>query len=213
MSSRAVLCLALLQITASLHGADWASIAATSDRSEDSMLLQAMADGDLETRLAICGSLTKREDPYLEGILSWLADTRGVFDGPQRELLLRVVLRGFDAARVAANSQALASLLGRVDEWKDPQLTGTLIVLAPRMGSASPHAAIMRIGDRLVSELLESGGVLPSQETALGLDFLAAAEAVGSADFLPACAQIARLAREKALVDRARAVAAALLAR
>jgi hypothetical protein len=213
MSSRAVLCLALLQITASLHGADWASFAATSDQSEDSVLIQAMADGDLETRLAICGSLAKREDPYLEGILSWLADTRGVFDGPQRELLLRVVLQGFDATRIAANRVALASLLDRIDQWKDPQLTGALILLAPRTDLVGAHAAIMLIGDRLVSELRESAGVLPSQETALGLDFLAAAEAVGSADFLPACAQMARLAREKALVDRARAVAAALLVR
>jgi hypothetical protein len=72
---------------------------------------------------------------------------------------------------------------------------------------------LMAVASRLVAELREDRGVIVSQDIALALDFLLAAEKTPGRDFLETCIAIARLSREKVLVDRARAVVKVILAR
>jgi hypothetical protein len=102
------------------------------------------------------------------------------------------------------------SLLARISQWKNPQLKGALLsfaVIAP--GSQGMHA-IMDTGAAVVQELESSDGLIPSEDAALALDFLSAARRTGRSDFFSYCAAIARLSRDKVLVDAARAAAAEL---
>src|SRR5208337_1341926 len=135
------------------------------------------------------------------------------------ELLLRYLLEGARSANpqdasllkwAVTNASALDALLFKITEWKSPQLEGVLLsfaVIAP--GPQGMHA-IMDVGASLVRELESSQGLIPSEDAALVLDFLDAARKAGRSDFFPSCAAIARLSRDKVIVDAARSAAAAL---
>jgi hypothetical protein len=72
--------------------------------------------------------------------------------------------------------------------------------------------AIMDTGASVVRELESSDGLVPSEDAALVLDFLQAARRTARSDFFPYCAAIARLSRDKVIVDAARSAAAGLAA-
>ncbi len=137
------------------------------------------------------------------------------------ELLLRVLLQplgdagsadDFRRARAASNADALGALFGRMSEWRDAQLAGVLVRIAPLAASPEALLAVARVGSRIETELENGNGLIPSQETALALDFLGSAAAMGLQELAEQCTAIARLSREPVLVSTARAAARSLLA-
>jgi hypothetical protein len=201
---------------------DWRDIASRSDRSADSMILQAMNGDDLETALQLCEGVGSRSDPYAADIIESLAALHKSTSSSRSELLLRVLLSGlFDTSRSSAeirdrsiaNAAALETLFARIRSFKDFQLIGILLGVLPYRQGDNGAAILMEVGARLISDLGGGNGLIPSQEIALGFDYLAGVEQAPSPDFLDQCVSIARLSREKVLMDRARTVAAALASR
>ncbi|MFI5369230.1 MAG: hypothetical protein ACHQ1F_09480, partial [Spirochaetia bacterium] len=114
--------------------------------------------------------------------------------------------------RIAANRDVLDSMARRMAQWKDPQLAGALVRILPALDTPGALPGLAQAGSRVVRTLEMGDGMILSQDLALALDFLNAAEATGRADFLEQCTAIARLSREKVIVDRAREVARAIAA-
>jgi hypothetical protein len=221
MSSRA-LTAALLLVIAQVAGAmDWESFASTSDRRDDPVLIDAMAQADLDTKLQVCRGVGARAERYDVDILDWILSLRATGETARGELLLRVLLAGlFDPgrgdaelrARADANGRVLSLLAARLPGLHDAQLIGVLVRAFPLMPPAEGLPAIMEVGNRVVEGLRGSAGVVPPTETALALDFLSAADAVKSRDLLPPCTEIARFSREAVLTREARRVARLLAA-
>jgi len=222
MSSRAVISALLLFAAAVASAADWGTLAADSDRRLDSVLVSALQSEDFDTRILICMGIGKRADPFAGDILTALLENNAGKMSDRIELLLRMLLQGlFDqlkgqkwiSDRIAANRDVLDSMARRMAQWKDPQLAGALVRILPALGTPGALPGLAQTGSRVVNMLETGQGVMLSQDLALALDFLTAVQATGRADFLEQCTAIARLSREKVVVDRAREVARAITTR
>jgi hypothetical protein len=218
MSSRAVFSALLMLIAAVAIAADWGTLAAGSDRTLDTTLVSALNTEDFGTAIMICEGIGRRGEPYAGDVIASLAAGNPGRTDSQRELLLRILLEKlFDPARdepaiqarIAANSEELDSLVGRIAQWKDPQLVGVLVRVLPSLPGKTALPALAEAGSRAIDELRQGMGLVSPQEGAL-LDFLSSVERISSEDFLEQCTAIARLSRDKVIVDRARAIARAI---
>ena len=224
MSSRAALGAIIVMVfqlaPVTIAAQDWEAFAAGSSSAQDPVLLSAMDAGDMQTELGICRGVSRRADPSMTGFIQALTNTRAVRGIWQSELLLRVLLEplsehgvsgDFRQARLEANTGALDELFSRMDDWKDSQLAATLVRIAPFAQSPVSVQAVVRIGTRVIADLATGKGLIPSQEVALALDYLASATAMGRQEMAEQCMQIARLSYEPLLVKTARAAATTLL--
>ena len=212
----------LLMVSQLAAAADWSTFALQSDHSEDPVILEAMDTQDFDAKLLLCQGVGRRADPFAGDIIDSLLARHTGAERFRAELLVRVLMQGlFDPARgekairdrVAANRVALVEMTGHIDRWKDPQLTAELVRVLPLMDAREALSPLMEVASRLVDELRESRGAIASPDIALALDFLSAVEKMPGRDFLQPCIAISRLSREKVLVDRARRVVIAILAR
>jgi hypothetical protein len=226
MSSRALpptrLALALLLILVAQIApcVDWASFAARSSRGDDPMLIETMASVDFDTRLLICKGIGERADPFAVDIIDSFFARYSTRENYRDSLLLRELLSGlFDPARgdaelharVSANASALALMAGRLGEYQDAQLAGALVRILPLMSTGTARPALMDVGARLIAALRHGRGLIPSQQSALALDYLGAAASMKTQDSLGQCIEIAQLSREKVVVEKARQTVLALL--
>ncbi len=219
MSSRtgkALIAVLLVASAASLSADGWGQFVTASDRGDDSEILSFLKNADFQTSVDICQALGARADPYAADILSWLLAVCSTTSEYKTELLLRLAMASlFDEsrgdqrlrARVEANAQVLDDMVNHIGRFRDPQLTGILVRLLPRLGSADRLRALMDVGAGLSDHLRQTRGMLSDPETALAFDYLEVVQEIGTQDFLPPCASVARLSRDKALVQRAREVA------
>jgi len=202
---------------------DWEGVAARSGRSMDDFIVQSIADGDLGTGIALCKGLGRRQDLDVQAVIDAIVARRTPGSEVKSEVMLRWLVTSAREAHpqaeslrawAAANSRSVDMLLGRISLWKSAQLKGALLELAVIAPEDRGARAIMDVGQDVVRELEDSpDGLIPSQDTALALDFLAAARRSARADFFPVCVQVARLSRENVLVDAARSAAQELAAR
>ncbi len=218
MSSRALF-LAVLAVTAWPLGAqDWQAYAARSDRSMDPFLIQNLAAADLETGIAICRGLGRRPDLDVQAEIDFLLSQRTpARSAADTEVMLRWLVASATeahprqeelAAWVAANAPQVDRLLESMPRWKDAQLEGALLALAVIAPGTSGTAAIMEVAREVIRRLKDSpDGTISPQDTALALDVVNAARQAGKRVFFEPCVQIARLSRDKTLVDAARAAA------
>jgi len=216
MSSRAVISALLFFSAVAAPAADWGTLAADSDRRLDSALVSALQSEDFDTKASICTGVGQRADPFAGDILTALLESNAGKMSDRIELLLRMVLQGlFDQSkgqkwtfdRIAANRNELDLMAVRMAQWKDPQLAGALVRILPALSTPGALPGLAQAGLRVVRTLETGHGVMLSQDLALALDFLSAVETTRRADFLEQCTAIARLSREKLVVDRARGVA------
>lgn len=226
MSSRAVvlatgglICALLLAASTMVAAEDWGTYAARSDRGDDPFLMQALDDEDFSTKVLICSGVGRRDDPYAADIIASLLERNAGAEKVQVEILLRMLLQGlFDSARgeerirsaVTANAGVLDTMISRIDRWTDPQLKAVLVRLFPFMPPSEVLSALLTVGSGLVDRLESAEGLITSQEMGLAMEYLATVEKMKCRDSFEQCAAIARLSREKVLVDRARSVARAL---
>jgi len=222
MSSRGIISGLLLLASQLAAAADWGTFALKSDHSEDPVILEAMDTQDFDTKILLCQGVGRRADPFAGDIIASLLARHTGAESYRVELLVRVLMQGlFDPARgeaairarVDANRVVLAEMTGRIDRWKDAQLTAALILVLPLMEAREALSPLMEVASCLVAELREDRGVIASQDIARAMDFLSAVEKMPGRDFLEPCIAISRLSREKALVDRARGVVKVILAR
>jgi len=209
--------LAFIVCAGTLPAQDWESVAARSDPSMDGFIVQSIIDGDLENGIALCKGLGRRKDLDVQAVIDSLATRRTPGSETKSEVMLRwLVVSAKDAhpeadslrAWAAANSRSVDLLLERISLWKSAQLKGALLTLAVIAPEDRGARAIMDVGRDVVRELEDSpDGLIPPQDIALALDFLAAARRSARAELFPVCADIARLSREKVLVDAARSAA------
>jgi hypothetical protein len=217
MSSRVAACLIFLFAASVAIALDWGDFALHSDRSQDSFLIEVLLPSDLEGAVSICEGVGSRPDPAAGAIIEAIV-TQG--DSELRtETLLRALLeRLLDPARsdppladrLAANADALGTLVGAISRWEDPQLAAALVRVMPLMQGTDRLRALVEVGDRVVAREDRGNGMLSSQETSLALEWLSAVRSIGGADFLFPCVRIARLSRDTDLVAAARETAKAL---
>jgi hypothetical protein len=219
---RWLICALLITASALASAEDWGTFAARSARADDQILMQALGEGDFGEKAAICSGIGRRDDPYAADVIEWLLERNAGTEKAQVEILLRMVLQGlFDPARgqprmrsaITENTVALRSMISRIDRWTDPQLKSLLVRLFPFMPAAEVFPALLTVGSGLVNLFASGEGLIPSQEMGLALDYLSVAETMTCHDCFEQCAALARLSREKVLVDRARAAARELLAK
>ena len=204
---------------ASVHAQDWESFAASSRHPMDPVILRIMAESDLEQNIGICKGLGRRPDADVSVFMDSLAAAHVAKTAPETEVLLRWLLASALAANPQegslrawhdANAASVDMLLEKITQWRDAQLKGTLLGFALIANSSVGMRAIMEVGTGVVRELERSDGLIPSEDAALALDFLAASRKAGRSDFFPSCVEIARLSRDAVLVKAARSAAAAL---
>ncbi len=217
MSSRTVLpmLLAVLALASPQPALcdDWAAFTARSGSGDDGLLVSVLESGDFDTRTSICSSMGKRQDPDARAVLSWLLAGYSTASVSKAELLLRLTLSSlFDnvsddamlSRRVSANASVLTQLAQDIDGFSDPLLQGTIVRLLPRLPADDGRRALMTVGARLIAKLREADGNLPAGETSLAFDYLEAVRLIGNNDFLDQCVSLARLSRDKRIVDAAR---------
>jgi hypothetical protein len=196
----------------------WRGFVLGSDRSYDDVILEALVDAALDERLEIMEALGQRADPFIGAYLDAFL-LRPVERPAEAEHLVRVLLdSAFPrtsplerlAARVAPNQDALLAAASRLATFGDPQLCAAIVRLIPLLPGG--RADLLAVVDRLVNRLERGDGLLDPRDDGLLLDALEAMGRTGSPDFLQPVLAVARLSHEKAVVDRARAVARALAA-
>lgn len=212
------LSLALAALLFAVHpgAALWREFALGSDRSDDSLILEALEDATLDERLEILEAVGERDDPFIGRYLEDFLLRQGP-DRPVREHLMRVLLASAFpreaplerlAARVAPNRASLLAMCTRLATFSDPQLCAAVVRLIPLLEGG--HADLLALVGRLTKRLQASGGLIDPRENGLLLDALEAMRRVGSLDFLEAALAVARLSRERVVVETAREVARAL---
>jgi len=214
--ARAVLAFVALLAVASPAGALWREFARRSDRTDDPVILEALVDADLDERLEILEGLGERPDPFLGAYLDDFL-LRHTGSPAESEHLLRVLLESAYppaaapeelAPRVEPNRDALLAAASRLATFSDPQLRAAIVRLIPLLPGG--RADLLALVDGLVDLLEHGDGLLDPRDDGLLLDALDAMGRTGSPDFLEPALAVARLSHEKAVVDRARAVARTL---
>ncbi len=184
----------------------------------DAFLIQNLDAADLETGIAICKGLGQRADLDVQAEIDFLLSQRNpVRSAASIEVMLRWLIASAAQAHprqeeltawVAANAPQVDRLLESMPRWKDAQLKGALLALAVIAPGTSGTAAIMEAAGEVIRKLEDSpDGTISPQDTALAVDAVAAARQAGKRVFFEPCVQIARLSRDKTLVDAARAAA------
>jgi len=213
-----LLLLALLALlgAAAPAAALWHELALASDRRFDDVMLDILEGATLDEKLEILAAIGQRDDPeigaYLDDFLG-----RHPAQPALSEHLLRILLdSAFPrdappdrlAARVAPNQAALLAAAARLASFSDPQLCAAIARVVPLLPGG--RADLLGLVDRLVDRMERTDGLLDPRENGLLLDALEAARAIGSPDFLEPVLSVARLSRERVVVERARAVALVL---
>jgi hypothetical protein len=203
-------------LAASPAGALWREFALASDRSDDPVILVVLEDATLDERLEIMRAVGEREDPFIGAYLDDFL-LRHASRPAESEHLMRVLLesafprsRALErlADRVASNQAGLLAAVSRLATFADPQLCGAFVRLIPLLPSG--RSDLLGTVDRLVDRLAQGDGFLDPRDDGLLLDALEAMGRTGSPDFLEPALAVARLSREKTVVELARAVARVL---
>ncbi len=211
----------LLSTGAAARASQWGAFVEGSDRSLDPAILEAFRTGDFDTRREICAAMGRRSDPLAAGLLSELLSDFTRQHAYRGEHLLRVLLDSlFDPRqgqailrqRIEANREELVAALSRWNSFADAQLKGALLRILPYFDPSLSLPVLMAAGQSLVDALDARKGLLTPDETGLVLDFLGVTQQIGTPDFLDPCLSVARLSREKVVIDKARSVAASIRA-
>jgi hypothetical protein len=212
---------ALLLCARAAGASEWGTLVEASDRTLDPAILEAFETGDYDTRLSICEAMGRRSDPLAAGLIAALLSDFSHRGGYRGEHLLRVLLESlFDPQlgpavlreRYEANTEQLLAAESRWDAFADPQLKAALLRILPLFDPARSLPLLMAAGKNLIDALEKVDGLLPPDETGLILDFLSTAQRISTPDFLDPFLEIARLSREKVVIDKARLVAAGIRA-
>jgi hypothetical protein len=195
---------------------DWRSFAASTDSGSDTAFFDAFVLGDTEIRLALCEGIGLRSDPAEGAIIDFIADGHRGNAAWDAVVFLRALLASvFDPSqpdealrnRVAANASALDALFSRVGEWRDPQLVEALVNLAPLCAGSVRLTALVEVGNGIVHALETGSGLLMPQSRSLAFAYLRSVREIADGAFLFSCSEIARLSRDKDIVDAARLAA------
>jgi hypothetical protein len=217
----AAACALLLCVVAASRASEWGPFVEASDRSLDPAIIEAFQAGDFDTQIEICAAMGKRSDPLAAGLLAALLAGFSRQDAYRSEHLLRVLLESlFDPRhgeaglreRFEANRGELLAAQSRWGSFADAQLKGALLRILPFLESSFSLPLLMAAGKSLVESLEASDGLLPPDMTGLVLDFLGTAQRISTPDFLDPCLEMARLSREKVVIDKARLVVAGIRA-
>ena len=194
----------------------WREFALASDRRLDDVILEVLEGATLDEKLEILSAVAQREDPFIGAYIDAF-----LLHHPARpaesEHLLRILLDtafprtvplGRLAARVEPNQAALLAAAARLSSFTDPQLRAAIVRIIPLLPGG--RSDLLALVDGMVDRLGLWSGLLDPRENGLLLDALDAMRAIGSPDFLGPTLSVARLSRERVVVERARATALVL---
>jgi hypothetical protein len=205
-----------LVLSARPAAALWREFALASDRRLDDVILEMLEGATLDEKLEILTAVGQREDPFIGAYVDAFL-LRQPSRPAESEHLLRILLDaafprtvplGSLADRVAANQAVLLAATARLSSFSDPQLCAAIVRVIPLLPGGRPD--LLALVDRLVDLMEERDGLLDPRESGLLLDALTAMRQIGSPDFLEPVLTVARLSRERVVVERARATALVL---
>ena len=168
--ARPFLILLVMLSAASPAGALWREFALASDRSYDTVILEALDGATLDERLEILTAVGEREDPFIGSYIeSFLL--RHTSRPAESEHLMRVLLEtAFPrtaaleqlAGRVAPNHADLLAAASRLATFADPQLCAAIVRLIPLLPGGLSD--LLGTVDRLVDRLAREDGHLDPRE-------------------------------------------------
>jgi hypothetical protein len=194
----------------------WREFALASDRRLDGVILEVLEGATLDEKLEILSAVAQRGDPFIGAYLDAFL-LHHLARPAESEHLLRILLdTAFPrnataehlAARVEPNRTALLAASARLATFSDPQLCAAIVRVIPLLPEG--RGDLLALVDRMADRLELRNGLLDPRENGLLLDALASIEAIGSPDFLEPVISVARLSRERVVVERARATALVL---
>jgi hypothetical protein len=214
--ARLFLVVLILASVARPAGALWREFALASDRRLDDVILAVLEGATLDEKLEILSAVGQRVDPFIGAYIDAF-----LLHHPEKpaedEHLLRILLDtafprdmplGHLAERISPNQVALLAAAARLSSFTDPQLRAAIVRLLPLLPGG--RADLLALVDGMVDRLGLGSGLLEPRENGLLLDALDAMRAIGSPDFLGPALSVARLSRERVVVERARATALVL---
>ena len=168
----------------------------------------------LDERLEILNAVGEREDPFIGAYIDDFLGRHSAQPAQRASTCLRILLdtafpRGAPerlAARVEPNRTHCSRPPRGFASFSDPQLCAAIVRVIPLLPGG--RADLLGLVDRIVDRMGRSDGLLDPRENGLLLDALEAMRAIGAPDFLGTVLAVARLSRERVVVERARAVGA-----
>jgi hypothetical protein len=215
-----VLVCVLISRPDSIEAAGWEGFVRTSDRSEDSAIIELLSTSDFATQRVIITALGEREDPYLGDVLEALAGGTNIKPDFRREYLLRLLIGTIlDPSlppqtrkwRTEVNRESLEMVARRVNDFEDPQLKAEIIRLLPDFDGSDLSPVLSETCAALAHRLEKQQGELSPMDTDLLLALLGYLETHPEPDLLEQCLTVARLSRDRQAVDAARAGANAIV--
>ncbi len=109
------------------------------------------------------------------------------------------------------NKNALLAAVARLDSFQDPRLKAILVRLSSSLGGAELAPFLMKALFSFTELLGRQNGELSETDIELLLALLAHVEGQPGPDFLEQCLSVARLSRDRRVVEAARAAASAVV--
>jgi hypothetical protein len=194
----------------------WREFVLASDHRLDDVILEVLEGATFDEKLEIFTAIGQREDPFIGAYVDAFLLRRSPRPA-ESEHLMRILLdTAFPrtvplaslADRVAPNQVPLLAAAARLSSISDPQLCAAIVRVIPLLPGGRPD--LLALVDRLVDLMEDRDGILDPRENGLLLDALASMRQIGSPDFLEPVLAVARLSRERVVVERARATALVL---
>jgi hypothetical protein len=219
MKSCFLVVIAVIACSCPIFAVDYAAWVRTTDRSSNPDIIRLMAEGDLAQALDIASALGRRADPYVADII---ARYLSLYEGGRQYQYERVLLTLLDSVfyrglseeerkrRADANKDIIPNVINECEEFTLPELRASCIRLASLSDAAGSGPLLEREGERIVARLKRNRGLLDRAETEEFLVICDAIEKLKSKEFRSLLVDCARLSDDRTVVERARALAAAL---
>ncbi len=200
-------------------GLDIAEWVRSTDRSANPEIIRLMSEGDLAQTLAVASALGARPDPYVADIVaSYLSAHRNGRQYESERVLSNILSAVFPrtlseaetAARLEANREAVSALVEVCEGFESAELRAACIRLGAASGQTGIGPLISREGGRLAARLQKNRGRVERAEAEEIHVIMDAIEKFGAKEFRSLLVDFARFSHDRRIVERARALSAAL---
>ncbi|MBN2353209.1 MAG: hypothetical protein JXD23_11610 [Spirochaetales bacterium] len=195
---------------------DWVE---TTDRSDDPEIIRLMDESNFSRKIELAKALGERRDPYAADIIVHYLSLYRHNRRYEQDLVLSSILSAVfppkseearRTARIEANREAIADLIGECDGFESDALKAACIRLGVDAGIAGIGPLAAREGGRLALSLRKNRGLADRAQTEEILAILEAIGRLGVKNFGGLPADFARFSGDRRIVERARAVTSTL---
>ena len=197
----------------SLLAFDVSDFVQRSDRRHNSVIIEYIKNGTLESTVTILSALSRRKDNYIENIIENILTMYTTDKNHIMEYLLRVLIFSFFhpllppeilSDRVSENKEAILSMLSRQTDFIDPLLRASLLQIFSYMDFHEKNTVLLRNGELIIKNFITKSGRASPAEIFEADIFIEVTKGIGAPEFAEQYIMISELARNKELVEKAR---------